>query len=138
MCFLIGSINETLKENVGGNSKDTKNQYAAIRLVNMAQIHSGLFYLINFREAIDSYTGCPTIKEILINLCLLFGINQILGKAAVLVQISTVSPNVFGSLELCKERLLKQLRPDLIAIIDGIALPDYAIRSEIISGDNIY
>ena len=73
----------------------------------------------------------------LVALGTLFGINQILTKSFVLVQTGLVDPDVFGSLQVCKERLFKELRPSLITLVDGIGFPDGVIRSHIV-GDNLY
>lgn len=77
------------------------------------------------------------MKKVLTELGILFGINEVLNKAFVAVQMDVVDPDIFRSLEVCKERLLKNLRPLLMNIIDGIGLPDRVIRSHIVT-DNMY
>lgn len=77
------------------------------------------------------------MKKMLTELGTLFGINEVLNKAFVAAQMEVFSPDVFRSLQVCKERLLKNLRPLLINIIDGIGLPDRVIRSHITT-ENMY
>lgn len=59
VCFMVTQINEAVQENLSGNHKDTRNFNAAIRQVAAAQIHAGHYYLNSFREATESFNGCP-------------------------------------------------------------------------------
>lgn len=68
---------------------------------------------------------------------MLFGINNLLNRAAILAQTGVVGPEVMVSLDRCKERLLREIRPEAVTLVDGIGLPDSAVRSLIVSG-NIY
>lgn len=137
VCFLLATSNEIIRKNESGNSIDTKNKHAALRLVQMSMMHSLLYYFDGFHQTIAKFNGCPDAKKLLEQICLLFGANALLGKALVLAESGLIVPEVLGSLERCRERLLKELRPMTATIIDGIGMPDSAIRSLIVSG-NIY
>lgn len=132
VCYLITTANEILAKNQGGNSKDTKNGFAALRLVQMSQVHSLLYYFDNFKGAVSEYKECGNVRKVLENLCTLFGVNSLLSKSVILAQTGVVAPEVLISLEMCRERLLKDLRPETMAIIDGIGLPDSVVRSLIV------
>lgn len=137
VCVMISQVNEVLKTNAAENLKDTENQHAAIREVAAAQAHASHYYLSSYREAVDRFTGCSEAKRLLTSLGVLFGINQVLSKSLVLAQSGLTDPNVFTSLQICKERLLKELRQSFITVVDGVGIPDGAIRSHI-TNDNLY
>ena len=77
------------------------------------------------------------MKKLVTSVGILFGINQVVGKSFVLVQMGLADPDVLRSLQTCKERILKELRQSLITVIDGIGIPDGLIRSHITS-ENLY
>lgn len=136
-CYLITAANEAIHRNESGSPNDTKNKNAAIRLNQTAVLHSLLYYFGNFHQTVVKYNECPNIKKLLEQVCLLFGVNALLGKSFVLAETGLVVPEALSSLERCRERLLKELRPQAITLIDGVGLPDSAIRSLVVKG-NIY
>ena len=129
VCFMISQIHDNPRD---GN----KSNHAGIREVTAAQIHAGHYYLKSFMEAVDTFKGCPEANKLVTAVGVLFGINQAVGKSFALVQMG-LDPDVLRSLQVCKERILKDLRQSLLTLIDGIGLPDGIVRSHI-TGENLY
>lgn len=135
VCFMITIVNEVLAKNEAISSKDTKNTRAALRLVQLAQLHSLLFYFDGFHQTVGKYNDCPAVKAVLEQVCLLFGVNALLGKAFILAESGIIPPEGLSSLERCKEGLLRVLRPEAATLIQAIGLPDSTIRSLVVKGD---
>jgi hypothetical protein len=61
-------------------------------------MHSFNYYFDNFAKAVADYTECGNIKKALGDVCLLFGINALIGKSFILAQTGLISPEVLASL----------------------------------------
>jgi len=108
-----------------------------VLLVDLAISHSIYNTYYSFEQAILKFPD-EIIKRILFELCLVFGISNILKRPYPLITISAVRPDHINSLMECKQLLLKKLRPHLIGLVDGCAIPDACLRSAIATGDGVY
>jgi hypothetical protein len=117
--------------------QDLNNYQLGLKLVELAILHAAYNTYYAFEQAIVKFPD-EIIKRILFDLCLIYGISSILQKPIPLIAIEAVDPLQFNSLMERKQILLKRVRPHLIGLVDGCAIPDYSLKSAIATGDKVY
>lgn len=110
------------------------NKIVGISLKELAVMHSGFYTFDSFRRAVVDEPN-EKVKEITTNLCLLFGANFLLTHLNPAAEGGFITSAQTRSLFDLKEVLLKNLRPEIIGIVDGFGIPDKYIRSALIYGN---
>ena len=72
----------------------------------------------------------PTI-DALQRLVSLFGLGQILGGLGDFLESGFVTPSQAGLAREAQYQVLRELRPDAVALVDAFAIPDYVLDSSL-------
>jgi hypothetical protein len=107
---------------------------AGVEIKRTGMAHSLFYTFENFKNAVERDIN-PKNKEILTDLCLLFGAHTILNNSPAIVEGGFIQPAHLSSLMRLKEELLNKLRSQLIGLLDSFVLPEKIIRSALTTGD---
>lgn len=108
-----------------------------LRLAELSTLHAAYNTFANFEQALTKVTDAQ-IQQVLLQLCLLYGIGCILERPLQLIQASVLSSEQVAALRAKKMSLIGELRPHLLVLIDGCGVPDKTLKSLIATGDDIY
>ena len=75
------------------------------------------------------------LKDILHDLCMLFGIDQLMRFCHWLIQGEFLTKGGIVELNEIKEKLYTKIRPNLIPLVDGFAVPEKFIYSALARGN---
>lgn len=135
VCYTLSQcVEKVVGKDEGMSEKQVFNEIAGINLKDLAILHAGYYTFDSFKKAVTKEKD-EKIKELTSSLCLLFGVNFVLGHANPVIQGGFITNDQLTSLQDLKEILLRKLRPDLIGLVDGFGIPDKYIRSALISGN---
>lgn len=137
--YLIDQISTSLLSKPEDQSNlEFFNYKKGVVFQKLAVLHGYLYTYECFMERIMQFRN-EKCKQIVNDLCLLFGTNTLLGPrvSEVLIEGEYLSQVQIESLLLLKEDLLARLRPKLIGLVDGFGFPEHLIRSDIAKG-NLY
>lgn len=137
VCSTLKSIHERQVANKSKSKAALNNEELGIMLVDLAVAHSSYNTYYAFEQAIVKFPD-EIIKRILFDLCLMYGITNVLQRPFPLIAVSAVEPTHINCLLERKQQLLTRLRPHMIGLVDGCAIPDSALRSVIATGDQVY
>jgi acyl-CoA oxidase len=101
---------------------------AARLLVKAAQCHVR-FFIINGFAALVHDTADQACKDVLANLCALYGVADLLEGIAVHWGPLLADEDAAETLELAAAELCARLRPDLVALTDAFDFPDRVLNS---------
>lgn len=118
----------------GLSDLDVWNKVAGVEIKRTGMAHSLFYTFENFKNAVERDSN-PKNKEILTDLCLLFGAHTILNSSPAIVEGGFIQPAHLTSLLRLKEELLDKLRTQLIGLLDSFVLPENIIRSALTTGD---
>ena len=136
-CSILHTINQRYAANKDKSKKAQNNEDLGMLLVDLAISHSIYNTYYAFEQAIVKFPD-EIIKRILFDMCLIYGIGNILQRPYPLITIEAVQPEQINSLLERKQLLLKKLRPHLMGLVDSCAVPDAALKSAISTGDGVY
>lgn len=97
-------------------------------------MHSMYNTYYNFEQAIVKFMGDEVGKKLLFELCMLYGISSLQQKSVQLVMSGAIEPQHIHFLQHKKEQLMKNIRPQLIGLVDSCAIPDSCLKSAIATG----
>ena len=112
-------------------SWDTK---AGIALVEAARAHITSFTIKAFMEYI-SFAKEPATRKILDRLCQLYAVHKLIQHPIGLLESGYIKPHHMKFIKNKKERLLEELRPEAIGLVEAWGLPDIALKSAIGKSD---
>lgn len=75
------------------------------------------------------------MRDVLLSLASLFGINALINNAGHVIEGDFIQPGHVSSLKKAKESLLRKIRPHLIGLVDSFALRESMIKSELTYGN---
>lgn len=96
--------------------------------------HSLLYTYSSLKAAIEQDKNTAN-KSIVYALCLLYGVHSVLNHANAIAEGGFLVPDHITSLLRLKEKLLEQIRPELVGILDSFMMPEHLIRSAFASGN---
>lgn len=117
-------------------SKNTQNTKNGLMLVDLAKSHSLFNTFKSFWDATLTLKH-EASRLVLSNLCLLYGIHHILLNPLTLIESGCLQPSHISSLKDRKEQLLKELRPNLIGLVDAFIISEKGLKSALTQG-NVY
>lgn len=135
VCYLMSVVNEKfLTKEEGVSDEELWNKHGGVRLQELAIMHS-VYYTYNcFREVIVM-EKCERVREVVVQLCKLYGVNQILTHSNPIIEGGFLTQPQIATLSELKEILLKTLRPHLIGLVDAFGIPEKFIRSALAKGN---
>jgi len=131
-CYRVASAGRKLQSGVkqGLSGKDSWDKVAGIELVEAARAHVSVFTFTSFQEKI-SKAKSQEAKAVLTRLCLLYGIQQITTYSMGLVESEYLSGAQMKMLRERKEKLLSEIRPEVIGLVEAFGYPDNTLNSAI-------
>ena len=143
----LSQIDEALKVNVAvqlasilekmgqtkASKKDFVNSLYALDIVKVSQDHIKYVTYTLFKErATASDLKCPNVKNILQKFCMLYGLNQLHANANACYQCGYFSGGPFsGYISEAIKAINKEMRPQVISILESVDLPDEILCSAI-------
>lgn len=137
VCHLIDYVYERQLLNEGGSKQVTNDKIVGIRLIELAIAHCVYNTYACFEETVVKLPD-ERIKKLLFELCMLYGIGNILARPNYLAESSGIEPHHLESLRARMQTLLKALRPHVIGLVDGFGLPDSCLRSPLTTAAQPY
>lgn len=109
-----------------------------LQLVDAVKAHTAYFmlnkFIISIEEAKEKY---PTVATVLLRLCHLFAFSEILDTQW--IGISCIGPVQVSMIRDIVAKLLDEIRPDAVALVDAFDIPDRVLASTIGRKDgNVY
>ena len=114
----------------GQNPKETWDKHAGIVLLEAAQAHFVFFAFKTYLEAIFNIHD-ERCRILMNQLASLYGIDWILKKGSILYETGYFTGEQFKFLRESKEKLLEDLRPQALGLIEGFLLNDNALKTAI-------
>lgn len=109
---------------------DIMNERAQVELVEAAKAHCQLFTYLEFKQFAQRQKG--KIRYVLQNLCIVYGAVAVKEGAAALYESGFFSDGSFETLlDDGLEKVLTELRPHAIGLVDAFAYTDNALNSAI-------
>ena len=138
--YLVYAAAQALMEGAKeGSFKESWDKHAGIQLVESARAHTAVYTYKAFFERINSVVKDPALKVVLQRLCVLYGIEIILRHPLGLVESEYVTPKQFKLINQRKQALLREIRPEVIGLVDSFGYPDNTLRSALGQYDgNVY
>ena len=96
--------------------------------------HGHLYIFSYFKKALEN-DGSVNNREVIKNLCMLFGTSIILKNSLPIIEGGFITPDQISALKNFKELLLEHIRPHIISILDSFMIPENFINSALIHGD---
>lgn len=123
-----------LSKNEGVSDLDVWNKIAGVEIKRAGISHSLLYTFSALKSVVDQNKNDKN-KGIVYALCLLFGVHSVLSYANAIAEGGFLVPDHITSLLRLKEKLLEQIRPELVGILDSFMMPEHLIRSAFASGN---
>ena len=109
---------------------DIMNERAQLDLIEAAKAHCTLFTYLEFKQFAQRQKG--KIRYVLQNLCIVFGAVAVKEGAAALYESGFFADGTFeGFLDDGLEKVLTEIRPHAIGLVDAFAYTDNALNSAI-------
>eukprot|EP01017_Pseudomicrothorax_dubius_P011252 TRINITY_DN14176_c0_g1_i1.p1 TRINITY_DN14176_c0_g1~~TRINITY_DN14176_c0_g1_i1.p1 ORF type:complete len:192 (+),score=19.88 TRINITY_DN14176_c0_g1_i1:98-673(+) len=120
---------------VGGIGKgisllESWNKHAGISLVDAAEAHTIYFTFKSFYSKVLNVHN-ERVREVLLRLVSLYAIHSFLRKPIGALESGYLEARHLGFIREAKEILLNEIRPDVIALTDGLHFSDNILRSAI-------
>lgn len=127
---LVARTLDALESRRAAMTPDQAWNACANRLVAAAEAHTILFTFSEFRRQAEANADAG-VRAALERLCLLFGLSHLKDRADVCLPA--------GEVEAAVERVLDQLRPDLVPLVEAFDIPDRVLNSTVGRKDgNVY
>lgn len=108
--------------------------FLGINLQTLAKAHAVYFSFVHFIEAILKETH-QQVRLVLINVCKLYGVLCLLGSLSPVIEKGLITKEHISSLMECKQQLIRQLRPNMVGLVDSFYIPDSRLRSHLAKGN---
>ena len=119
--------------------KDAWDHYAGLELVEAGTAHSYLWMYQNFYEKIYLKTKNERARAVLIKLLLLYGVEKIVERSSSFYEMGVISSSTLKNIQNLREKLLAELRPDALTIVESFEYDDNTLHSAIGAADgNVY
>jgi len=131
-CFWVYTAGAQLQNSVtqGLKYSEAWDKTAGIELVEAARSHIAVFSFTSFQENLQKAKGKDT-QAILTKLCLLFGIQHILTYPGGLLESGYLNGDQLKLLRVQKAKLLDEIRPDALGLVEAFEIPDNTLNSAI-------
>jgi len=131
----VVEVNKELDKKLNKNAKyDDAWNSCAVELVNAVRAHCFNFILNNFMQQIQGVKD-PKIKQVLTQLCCLYGCTNILDE----MWIGYLDHQQVRLVREAINDLLEQVRPNAVALVDAFDIPDRVLNSTLGRHDgNVY
>ncbi|KAK6176957.1 hypothetical protein SNE40_015158 [Patella caerulea] len=110
-----------------------------IQLVRSAQVHSHMSIVKAFITSVQSLVLSPVLKQVLHRLCVFYCLYGIINNSGDFIETSSINLN---QLELMREeeiKLLSQIRPDAVSLVDAFDIHDETLCSVLgVYDGNVY
>uniref|UniRef100_A0A023FBQ9 Acyl-coenzyme A oxidase n=1 Tax=Triatoma infestans TaxID=30076 RepID=A0A023FBQ9_TRIIF len=108
-------------------------------LVQCAEAHCRTFLVDCFYEEIKTVNVSPALKKVLTQLCELYAVYHLLKKLGLFLMYSDVRVGDVPSLQEWQDKLLEDLRPNAVTLVDGFDICDEILNSALGAYDgNVY
>lgn len=115
----------------GVNPKEAWDTRAGLDLTESSIAHCYFWIFEAFQTRIYASGQNERVRNVLIRLLLLYGIDKILLRAHRYLQSKTITSDTIKILHEAKELLLKQIRPDALTIVEAFEYSDNTLHSAI-------
>ena len=85
----------------------------------------------NFYEQIYTSTKNEKNRAVLFKLLLLYGVEKIILKSSLIFESGVITSSTLKQCQLVKEKLLAELRPEALSLVDSFAFEDNTLHSAI-------
>ncbi len=110
-----------------------------MELVEAGTAHSYLWMYQNFYEKIYLKTKNERARAVLIKLLLLYGLEKIVERSSSFYEMGVISSSTLKNIQNLREKLLAELRPDALTIVESFEYDDNTLHSAIGAADgNVY
>jgi acyl-CoA oxidase len=110
-----------------------------LELVEAGTAHSYLWMYQNFYEKIYLKTKNERARAVLIKLLLLYGVEKIVERSSSFYEMGVISSSTLKNIQNLREKLLAELRPDALTIVESFEYDDNTLHSAIGAADgNVY
>jgi acyl-CoA oxidase len=110
-----------------------------LELVEAGTAHSYLWMYQNFYEKIYLKTKNERARAVLIKLLLLYGLEKIVERSSSFYEMGVISSSTLKNIQNLREKLLAELRPDALTIVESFEYDDNTLHSAIGAADgNVY
>lgn len=93
----------------------------------------------NFYEKIYLKTKNERARAVLIKLLLLYGVEKIVERSSSFYEMGVISSSTLKNIQNLREKLLAELRPDALTIVESFEYDDNTLHSAIGAADgNVY
>lgn len=111
--------------------KDGWDKKAGLSLIEAARAHIIQFTFRAFLTRINSEVQCPKLKQVLLNLCCLYGVDQILKYPQGVIESSYLEGKQLTMLRERREQLYELIRPYALGLIEGFRYTDNSLKTAI-------
>lgn len=112
------------------SEKEAWDTYAGISLTETAIAHTQFTMHSYYLEAASTIQQ-PTLKKVMMKLCTLYGIEKVIERASQVFETGIIGPDGFRLLSQQRERLLLELRPEALSLIEAFGYSDNVLQSAI-------
>lgn len=116
------------------SNSDVTNYMAGMNLHELGMLHAAYYTYNCFKEAVEREKN-ERVKEVLVHVCMLFGIDQVNRFPHALIEGDLLSPQGLADLNEVRDQIYKALRPNLIGLVDSFAIPDKFLTNALVKGD---
>jgi len=128
--YLISKAGEIMLQNVseGASMKEVWDKKLGIILVEAARAHTLFFTFKCFSDGLRKIQ-CENLRSVMTNLCILFGINEIMDKPLGIIESGYLLKEQIRLMHEVKEKLFLEIRPQSIGLVDANMLSDNTLKS---------
>lgn len=93
--------------------------------------HTYLWIYQNFFRQIYLRTENERVRAVLFKLLVLYGIEKIIDRAQSFFETGVITTETYRNLNLARERLIKEVRPEALSIVEAFGYDDNTVHSAI-------
>jgi acyl-CoA oxidase len=132
-CERARKVGEKLAELTGEGiePKEAWDYHSGIVLTEAAVAHTYYWIFQNFFRSIYFRTENEKIRKVLFKLLVLYGIEKIISHSHSFFETGVVTTKTYNLLHVARERLLKEIRPEALALVEAFGYDDNTVHSAI-------
>ncbi len=135
VCGMITKVTgKMMNKPPGMSDSEVTNYMAGMNLHELGIMHAAYYTYNCFKEAVERERN-EKCKEVLTEVCILYGIEQVMRFSHSLIEGEFITPHGFSDLSDRKEQIFKFLRPNIIGLIDSFAIPEKFLTNALVSGN---